>query len=177
MGQPLHQLVEQTLEGMGYDLVELEFAGAGLLRLFIDKPYVAASEQTDSPITIEDCEVVSRQLTRVFEVEQVNYQRLEVSSPGLDRLLSKPMDFERFAGQLVLVKLRVALAGRKNYEGVLVQDGHDADGKEQYGIEYDDTKSGEGRKLSFTLADIDKARLVPQVDFKKQRVKNEGIKQ
>jgi ribosome maturation factor RimP len=176
MGQTLHALVESTLEGMGYELVELEFAGAGLLRIFIDTPALA-----ERAIAIEDCEAVSRQLTRLFEVENVNYQRLEVSSPGLDRLLSRLSDFERFEGELVTIKLRMALAGRKNFEGVLVRDGDDAQGNPQFGIEYDDTKSAAAEqarlRMSFSLADVDKARLVPQVVFKKQRVKNEGNKQ
>ncbi len=176
VGQTLQAMVETTLEGMGYELVELEFAGAGLLRVYLDMP-----ESAERAVAIEDCEAVSRQLTRLFEVENVNYQRLEVSSPGLDRLLSKLGDFERFAGELVTVKLRVALGGRKNFEGVLVRDVDDAQGTAQFGIEYDDTKSDvkeQARlRMSFTLADVDKARLVPQVVFKKQKVKNEGNKQ
>jgi ribosome maturation factor RimP len=176
MGQTLQTMVETTLEGMGYELVELEFAGAGLLRVYLD-----TTASADRAVTIEDCEAVSRQLTRLFEVENVNYQRLEVSSPGLDRLLSRQSDFERFAGELVTVKLRVALGGRKNFEGVLVRDQDDAQGTAQFGIEYDDTKNHAAEqarlRMSFTLADVDKARLVPQVIFKKQKVKNEGNKQ
>jgi ribosome maturation factor RimP len=80
----LQTLIEPTLAGMGYELVALERAGGGLLRLYIDKP---------EGIVVDDCVRVSNQLTRMFMVENVDYERLEVSSPGMDRPLVKPADF------------------------------------------------------------------------------------
>ncbi len=107
-------IIERTLAGMGYEFVDLEHAQDGLLRVYIDAP---------SGISLDDCEKVSRQLSRVLEVEGVDYARLEVSSPGLDRPLKKPADFERFAGAEVSVRLRRALEGRRNFEGVLTLEG------------------------------------------------------
>ena len=83
------RLVETTLTGLGYELVDLEVSGRGLMRVLMDKP---------GGIALEDCERVSHQLTRLFAVEGVNYERLEVSSPGLDRPLKKEADFARFRG-------------------------------------------------------------------------------
>ena len=107
----LSALLESTLAGLGYELVTWERAGRGLLRIFIDKP---------EGITVDDCVTVSNHLTRLFAVENVAYDRLEVSSPGLDRPLTKAADFTRFAGQLVNVKLRVPQEGRKKFSGRLL---------------------------------------------------------
>src|SRR5438270_10783108 len=108
----MHSVVEQVVAGMGYELVELQAANGGrMLRLFIDKP---------GGIRVEDCAAVSRQLSRVFEVEGVNYERLEVSSPGLDRPLRQLADFVRFAGHKADVKMRTPDAtGRRRFVGVL----------------------------------------------------------
>jgi len=103
--------IEPQLEAMGYELVALERAGHGLIRLFIDKP---------EGITIDDCVAVSNHLTRWMMVENIEYDRLEVSSPGLDRLLSKPRDFERFAGEKVTLKLRIPVNGRRKLVGQLL---------------------------------------------------------
>ncbi|MCL2022036.1 MAG: ribosome maturation factor RimP [Betaproteobacteria bacterium] len=105
-------LLEKTLNGLGYELVDMEFAARGLLRVLIDKPGKAGG------VDVEDCAAVSRQLSRLLEVEQVDYQRLEVSSPGLDRPLKKAADFERFTGEMAHVTLRVPFSGRqRNYRG------------------------------------------------------------
>ncbi len=114
-------IIERTLAGMGYELVDLEYAQNGLLRVFIDGP---------SGIAIEDCEKVSRQLSHVLTVEDVDYARLEVSSPGVDRPLRKPADFERFAGAEISIRLRRPFEGRRNFEGVLT-----LEGDERYGLE------------------------------------------
>ncbi len=135
------RLVEKTLAGLGYDLVDLEVSGRGLMRLLMDKP---------GGITLEDCELVSHQLTRLFAVEGVNYERLEVSSPGLDRPLKKEADFVRFCGEKVQLKLRMPLAGRKNFSGVM---GEVRDGILQLDVD--------GNQVSIELSNIDKARLVP----------------
>ena len=96
-------IIERTLAAMGYEVVDVERGQQGVLRVFIDSP---------SGITLDDCEKVSRQLSYVLEVEAVDYARLEVSSPGLDRPLKKPADFERFAGSEVSIRLREPLAHR-----------------------------------------------------------------
>jgi ribosome maturation factor RimP len=114
-------IIELAVSGMGYEVVDVEHAHDGLLRVYIDAP---------SGIGLDDCEKVSRQLSHVLAVEDVDYTRLEVSSPGLDRPLKKPTDFERFAGTEVSVRLRRALEGRRNFEGVLtVEEGG------RYGLE------------------------------------------
>ena len=138
----LQGLLEKTLSGLGYELVELERSARGvLLRVFIDKP---------GGINVDDCALVSNHLTRVFAVENVGYERLEVSSPGLDRPLRTARDFTRFAGQKAKVKLRVPVDGQRNFVGVLcnVDEG-------KVGLEID------GHVLSLDLGNVDKARLVP----------------
>lgn len=139
----LHTLLEQAVSQIGYELVDLEMSGRGkLLRLFIDKP---------GGVTIDDCAQVSEHIAHVLAVEHdVDYDRLEISSPGLDRVLKKASDFVRFTGNKVQVKLRVPLEGRKNFAGVL------------RGIEQDvvsiETEAGE---IKLSLSNIDKARLNP----------------
>jgi len=130
---------------MGYELVDLQVSNrGGLLRLFIDKP---------GGIGLEDCAAVSRQLIRVLEVEGVEYDRLEVSSPGLDRPLRKAGDFARFAGQKAAVRMRTADAtGRRRFVGVLR-------GEEEgrVSLELD------GQTVALAIDDIDRARLVPEL--------------
>ena len=135
------KLVETTVVGLGYELVDFERSGRGMLRVFIDKP---------DGISVEDCQTVSNQLTRLFLVENVDYDRLEVSSPGLDRPLKKEADFVRFAGEKVQLKLRMPLAGRKNFVGVI--------GAVDSGVLKLDV---EGSQVEIDLSNLDKARLVP----------------
>src|SRR3990167_8719481 len=138
----LQGLLETTLNGLGYELVDLERSAKGaLLRVFIDR---------DGGINVDDCALVSNHLSRVLAVENVSYDRLEVSSPGLDRPLRKPGDFARFAGHKARLKLRVALEGQRNFVGVL----RDTEAG-KVGLEVD------GRVLSLDLGNVDKARLVP----------------
>ncbi|TAK90955.1 MAG: ribosome maturation factor RimP [Burkholderiaceae bacterium] len=168
----LHQLIETTVTGMDYMLVDVERGAYGLLRVTID--------HIDG-IRVEDCERVSHQLTRLFEVEAVDYGRLEVSSPGLDRPLRKAEDFVRFSGYPVQLKLRMAVQGRKNFAGIL-----QAENAQQMSLLYSEeglesstaaVKKGKpARKepkpthvLNFEFADIDAARLVPQVDFRSKK--------
>jgi ribosome maturation factor RimP len=114
----LIELIETTVTGLGYELVEFETSPrARLLRVFIDKPVAEPTQK--SGIGVEDCAAVSNQLTRVFTVENVDFDRLEVSSPGLDRPLVKAADYRRFAGQEVQLKLRVPLGTQRNFSGVL----------------------------------------------------------
>jgi ribosome maturation factor RimP len=135
------KLVETTLIGLGYELVDLELSGRGLMRVFIDKT---------EGIAIQDCERVSNQLTRLFTVEGVDFGRLEVSSPGLDRPVKKESDFVRFHGRQAQLKLRVPIGGRKNFVGVL---GELKDGVLQLEVD--------GEIVAIELANLDKARLVP----------------
>ena len=118
-------LVERTLAGMGYELVELERAGGGLLRITLDhapviNPAEGADEAEERHIGIEDCERVSRHLTHLFAVEDVDYDRLEISSPGLDRPLRGARDFARFAGEMAKVQLFSAAEGRRRLRGQLL---------------------------------------------------------
>lgn len=135
------KLVETTVNGLGYQLVDMERSGRGMLRVFIDKP---------EGISVDDCQVVSNQLTRLFLVENVDYDRLEVSSPGLDRPLKKEADFVRFTGEKVQLKLRMPLDGRKNFAGVI---GAVRDGVLQLDMD--------GNQVAIELSNLDKARLVP----------------
>jgi ribosome maturation factor RimP len=148
----LLELIETTVVGMGYELVEFETSPrARLLRVFIDKPQDAPK----AGISVEDCAAVSNQLSRVFMVENVDYDRLEVSSPGLDRPLVKPADFRRFAGQEVQLKLRVPLGNQRNFSGVL-------EGlQEEGGVEVVCLRVNE-TLLQFAFENIDRARLVPK---------------
>ncbi len=140
----LFGLLETTLKGLGYELVDMERTGQGrMMRVFIDKP---------GGINLDDCAAVSNHLSRVLTVENVNYERLEVSSPGLDRPLKKERDFARFAGQKVRVKLRVPQDGQRNFVGVL---GGAQAGKVALDVE--------GKTVSFDLANLDKARLIPVI--------------
>ena len=137
------ELVEMTVNGLGYELVDFERSGRGVLRVFIDKP---------GGISLDDCQTVSNQLTRLFPVENVAYDRLEVSSPGLDRPLKKEADFARFAGEKVQLKLRMPMAGRKNFAGII---GGVADGILQLDVD--------GSLVAIELSNLDKARLVPNL--------------
>ncbi len=135
------KLVETTVSGLGYELVDIERSGRGLLRVFIDRP---------EGISVEDCQVVSNQLTRLFTVENIDYDRLEVSSPGLDRPLKREADFVRFAGCKVQIRLRMPLDGQKNFVGEI--------GTLEKGVLQLEV---EDRQVAIELANLDKARLVP----------------
>jgi ribosome maturation factor RimP len=151
----LLELIEMTVVGMGYELVEFETSPrARLLRVFIDRPESVRAEK--SGISVEDCAAVSGQLGRVFMVENVDYDRLEVSSPGLDRPLVKAADFRRFAGQDVQIKLRVPLGNQRNFSGLL-------EGlKEEAGVEMVCLRTND-TVHRFALENIDRARLVPKL--------------
>src|SRR5436305_11211340 len=142
----LEAVVEPVVTGMGYELVELQAANGGrMLRLFIDKP---------GGIDVEDCAAVSRQLSRVFEVEGIEYDRLEVSSPGLDRPLRKAGDFARFAGHKADVRMRTPDAtGRRRFVGLLrgAEDG-------RVTMELDGQAT-----VRLALDDVERARLVPEL--------------
>ncbi len=126
---PVQAVIERTVSGLGYELVDVELAGRGLLRVTIDLPAAAYLPDPARPVDamppsvrVEDCEKVSHQLSHVLMVENIDYARLEVSSPGLDRPLKRATDYERFEGLEVALRLREPLSGRRNFEGVLVRD-------------------------------------------------------
>lgn len=185
----LDVIVEQIVSGLGYELVDLERASGGLLRVFIDLlPDNGGVESVDTAedgltrdirsITIADCEKVSDQLSHVFLVEEIDYDRLEVSSPGLDRPLKKRADFVRFVGNLVSIRLKRPVDGRKQFVGLLLPVDND-----ELRLEFElETaanklvKKGARLKqpvptaqLKFKFEDVDKARLVPQVDFRSHK--------
>lgn len=144
----LNELIGVTVRGLGYELWDIEQSPRGrILRVFIDKP------EKPGGVDVEDCALVSNQLSRVLAVEDVDYDRLEISSPGLDRVLKKEADFERFAGSEINVRLRLPVGGRRNFNGVLCEV---RDGKVRLTID-----TGE---VELDLGDIDKARLVPKFD-------------
>jgi ribosome maturation factor RimP len=159
----LHELVEKTVQGIGYDLVDLEMAARGLMRVYID--HLPQNVEERGNITVEDCEKVSHQLSHVLTVENAAYERLEVSSPGLDRPLKKLSDYQRFAGQEAVIKLRMPMpnaANRKSFTGILL-----APEGETLKLEFE-AKDGSA-VMDFTLADVDKAHLVPKVDFRSRK--------
>jgi ribosome maturation factor RimP len=155
-----HDAIDRTVSGLGYELVETERSARGLLRVFIDRH---AGDPHGEFVTVEDCEKVTRQLQHVLEVEGFAYERLEVSSPGLDRPLKKPADYERFAGQAVELTLKLPFQGRKKYTGVL--DRSDAAGG--WRVVFEDGKGEQA--LDFSLEEVREARLVPVLDFKGRR--------
>lgn len=150
----LDELIEKTVIGLGYALVELERSPrARLLRVFIDRP--EGSRPEAGGISIDDCTLVSNQLTRVFMVENVDYDRLEVSSPGFDRLLTKVADYRRFAGSEVQLKLRMPVGNQRNFRGVL-EGVVGEPGMEKVCLRAEDALH------ELALENIDRARLVPK---------------
>ena len=146
----LGEILERTLPPMGYELVDWDSSPrSGVVRVFIDKP---------KGVDVEDCARVSNHLTHLFAVEQIAYDRLEVSSPGLDRPLKKAEDFDRFAGVEVKLTLRDAIDNARRMKGIL------------RGVEGEsvllDTEAG---RRTIALANIDKARLVPKIKWRNTR--------
>jgi ribosome maturation factor RimP len=186
----LQEIVEQTVSGLGYDLVEVSRSAGGLLRITIDLPWVKPVD--DAPvveqfINVEDCEKVSRQLQFALEVDGVEYRRLEISSPGIDRPLRHAQDFERFTGHVVDLTLKApvgaAAAGqvsgsRKKFRGTL-EKVLASDGAVGWQIVWSDAPPVKpGHKVSkkrvppplqalgFALDELREARLAPIVSFK-----------
>ena len=141
----LGALLEKTVNGLGFEVVDLELPrNGGLVRVFIDRP---------GGVNVDDCVAVSNHLIRLFAVEAVDYGRLEVSSPGLDRRLRQPKDFRQFEGERAQVRMRVPIQGRKNFVGILR-----GVNELQLNLEVD------GAILSLDLAQVEKARLVPNLN-------------
>jgi ribosome maturation factor RimP len=149
----LEPLVERTVSGLGYELADFEYINGGrMLRVFIERlhqPYPGAGQ---GGVTVADCESVSRQLQRVFEVEGIAYDRLEVSSPGLDRKLKKAADFARFVGHEAQLRLRRPINGRRNFTVIVRR----VEG-ERVEFEF------ESGLLAFEISEIERARLVPKL--------------
>jgi ribosome maturation factor RimP len=143
----IERKIEPAVTGLGFELVDVQASNGGrMLRVFIDKP-----AGSSSGITLDDCAAVSRQLTRVLPVEGVDFERLEVSSPGLDRPLRKQQDFARFAGQKAELRMRTADAtGRRKFVGVLR--GAEAG---RVNLECD------GEVVALALDDVERAKLIP----------------
>ena len=160
-----HEAIAATVGGLDYELVEVERAQRGLLRVYIDRipghSYRGDGGADDAGefVTVDDCERVTRQLQYALEVEGLEYARLEVSSPGLDRPLKREADYLRFAGQAISLTLKQPFKGRKVWAGVLIAlDG----GGWQLVL-----KDGKAEQvLGFTLEEVREARLVPVVNFK-----------
>ena len=143
----LQQILETTLPGMGYELVDVELTAQGILRVFIDK---------EGGITVEDCATVSNHLSRVFMVEDVDYKHLEISSPGLDRPLKKAADFVRFTGSMVKLKTRLPVDGQKNFIGRIESFDEAA---QTIVLAFD------GKTAQIELSNLDKARIKPEFKF------------
>jgi len=148
----LEKVVEPAVSGLGYELVDVQASNGGrLVRLFIDKP---------GGINVDDCAAVSRHLTRVLAVEGIDYERLEVSSPGLDRPLRKGTDFARFAGQRAEVRMRTPdPTGRRKFVGVLRGE---SGGRVLLELEAQ-RQELDGQTVALDLADLDRAKLVPEL--------------
>jgi len=143
----LWELFEPVVEGMGYDLIEIEHfpnPKHGVLRLYIDKA---------NGVNIDDCTEVSRQISALIDVEDPVRGKfnLEVSSPGMDRPLRKLRDFQRFTGSLVSLKTAVPMDGQRNFKGKLLQ------ATEEVVVIETDTE-----EISIPMRSIDKARIVPE---------------
>jgi len=192
----LQETIEQTVTGLGYELVEIERTSGGLLRVTIDMPYLAGTPlDAVQFINAEDCEKVTRQLQFVLEVEGAEYSRLEVSSPGIDRPLRNEKEFERFVGELIDITLKAPIgvaasagstvsASRKKFRGTLER-AEPVGGQPGWQIVWSDEPAVKpGQKVSkkripaplqalgFTLDEIQQARLAPVVDFKGRRPKS-----
>ncbi|MFZ2306874.1 MAG: ribosome maturation factor RimP [Rhodoferax sp.] len=186
----LQDIVEQTVSGLGYDLVEIERSAGGLLRITIDLPWAPPAEgvvAAEQFINVEDCEKVNRQLQFALEVDGIEYKRLEISSPGIDRPLRHAQDFERFVGHVIDVTLKAPMgaaaggqvhANRKKFRGML-EKVPGADGSVGWQIVWSDAPAVKpGQKVSkkrvppplqalgFTLDELREARLAPIVNFK-----------
>ena len=189
----LQQIVEQTVIGLGYDLVEIDRSPGGHLRITIDLPWRSELQATGAVdayrfVTVEDCEKVTRQLQFALEVDAVEYQRLEVSSPGIDRPLRDQKDYERFVGSVIDVTLKAAVgdaaqglvnANRKKFRGTLERVEVDGDAVQRWQIVWSDAPAAKpGQKISkkrvpapvqalgFSLDEVREARLAPIVSFK-----------
>lgn len=150
--EPWVEQAEAVIVALGLELADLEREGNGLLRVMID---------SEEGVTVEDCERVSHQLSHLFLVENVNYERLEISSPGVDRALRRKQDFERFVEQEVSLKFRHALNNQKQFKGILLH----GQAKPWALQVTPEGKQAQPFVIDFELADLAGARLVPHLKF------------
>jgi len=189
----VQDIVEQIVSGLGYDLVEIERSAGGLLRITIDLPWtppIPGEHALEQFVNVEDCEKVTRQLQFALEVDGIEYRRLEVSSPGIDRPLRHQADFERFCGQVIDITLKAPMgaaangqvnANRKKFRGTLerAEAAAEAGSAPVWQIVWSDApavKPGQRvskkrapapmQVLGFTLDELRDARLAPIVSFK-----------
>ncbi|MDP2004131.1 MAG: ribosome maturation factor RimP [Rubrivivax sp.] len=179
------EAIAATVGGLGFDLVDVERAQRGLLRIFIDRIAGRAYSVPGELITVDDCEQVTRQLQYALEVEGMEYSRLEVSSPGLDRPLRTEADYQRFAGMAVQLTLKLPFQGRKVWQGVLTRAEAAADSGDvlagaeapleapgAWSLVFKDGKAEQ--VLGFKLEEVREARLVPVVDFKGRKTRSDS---
>jgi len=158
------EAIERTVHSLHYDLVDVERAARGLLRVYIDRIVGHAYAVDSEFVTVEDCELVTRQLQYSLEVDGVDYARLEVSSPGLDRPLRREADYLRFEGQAVSITLKEPFEGRKVFKGLLARAESPVDA---WTLTF---MAGKAEQvLGFGLDEVREARLVPVLDFKGRR--------
>ena len=161
MNGKLGELLASTLPPMGYELVDWEMSRGRMVRVFIDKLAGSTEGSTDG-ISVDDCARVSNHLTRLFAVEDIDYERLEVSSPGLDRPLTKIADYTRFSGEEAQVHLHELTDGVRKVKGILRGIVHGTSGDSVL-VE---TETGV-RTIPFAL--IDRGRLVPKIEWRKAK--------
>lgn len=148
--EKITEIAERVAASEGLEIVEIEWKGGGnnrILRIYIDKP---------GGISHADCEAISHQVGAILDLEDVIPARytLEVSSPGLDRKLLKPADYQRFLGKKAKIKLRGPMEGRSHFMGRLAEfDGN------QVGLDVEG-----GQRVRFSLDEVAAARLM--VEFK-----------
>jgi ribosome maturation factor RimP len=160
------EAVERGVHALGYELVNVERSAGGLLRVFIDR-VAGHSYETGAgdAVTVDDCEQVTRHLQYALDVDRVDYARLEVSSPGLDRPLRKAADWQRFAGSEIDLTLRTAFQGRKHWRGRLQPR------EAGWRLVLPPDAGSPTEALDFELHEVREARLVPQLDFKGRRAR------
>jgi ribosome maturation factor RimP len=167
----IRQIAERVASSSGLEVVDVEIAGAGkhrMLRVFIDRPGAAPTAGRPDGVTHEDCSQFSREFGTIVDVEDVlpgGSYVLEVSSPGLDRKLTKASDFERFRGQRVKLTTREPVNNNRHFEGKLesfenaklLLDLSAARKKKMR------PKEGESQKVEIDLQNVEKANLVPEI--------------
>ncbi|MDA9719033.1 ribosome maturation factor RimP [Betaproteobacteria bacterium] len=157
-------VVSKIAAGMGYEVIDLELGESGLVRIFID------IVENNRDVNVKDCELLTRQLLYQLPVENLSFERLEVSSPGIDRKLTKASHFERFLGSRIKISLKESIDNIKNFEGILRKNEDSGGGdvlKTQYALELLDIKHNS--TLSFSIRELSSARLVGET-FSKGRI-------
>lgn len=168
------KVVESSVVPLGYEVIDIELDSTGLIRVYVDL------SDGKREINLKDCEIITKQLVYLFPVEEINYDRLEVSSPGVDRRLSKVHHFERFIGAKVKLKFRDLVAGKKKYVGLLgkvsesgssnlsktnvITDVQIKDGSSIFFVEENGIDGVE--RIEFSVDQLEQARLVEEISMK-----------